>query len=115
MTWLRWFLWLCVAWPCAAQTPPKVWRLDRAAPAVNPSLRGLQFAVLTATQTRQDLILRVGIFNGNAESASGSAALRSEDVSLSAMTEGQVIKSQPTTITLTDLFGSGTNALAEFC
>ena len=108
MTWLRWFLWLCVAWPCAAQTPAKVWRLDRAAPAVNPSLRGLQFAVLTATQTRQDLILRVGIFNGNAESASGSAALCSEDVSLSAMTEGRVIKSQPTTITLTDLFGSGT-------
>lgn len=108
MTWLRWLLWLCVAWPCAAQISPKVWRLDRASPAVNPALRGLQFAVLTATQTQQDLMLRVGIFNGKAESASGSAVLMSEDVALSAMTEGRVVKIQPTTITLTDVFGTGT-------
>jgi hypothetical protein len=74
MSWMRWLLWLCCAWPCVAQLQtPKVWRMDRAAPATNPALRGLQFAVLTATQTQQDLILRVGVFNSKAEALTGSA------------------------------------------
>ena len=109
MSWMRWLLWLCCAWPCAAQLQaPKVWRLDRAAPATNPALHGLQFAVLTATQTQQDLILRIGVFNSRAEALTGTASVTSEHFTLSAMTEGEVIRIQPTTATLTDMFGSGT-------
>jgi hypothetical protein len=82
--------------------------MDRAAPATNPALRGLQFAVLTATQTQQDLILRVGVFNSKAEALTGSAPVLAEHFTLSAMTDGDVTRTQPTTATLTDMFGQGT-------
>lgn len=109
MSRIRWLLWLCCAWPCGAQLQTsKVWRMDRAAPATNPALRGLQFAVLTATQTQQDLILRVGVFNGKAEPLTGSAPVLAEHFTLSAMTDGDITRIQPTTATLTDMFGQGT-------
>jgi len=109
MSRIRWLLWLCCAWPCAAQLQTsKVWRMDRAAPATNPASVCLQFAVLTATQTQQDLILRVGVFNGKAEPLTGSAPVLAEHFTLSAMTDGDITRIQPTTATLTDMFGQGT-------
>ena len=86
------------------------YRLNIGSPAITPGLQRLQIVVHTVTQTDQDLLLRVGVFNPTDKDASAVETLTANDITLVSFADGTRRQTGPTTHTLTDLCPGGTLA-----
>ncbi|MDB6137570.1 MAG: hypothetical protein JWO94_642, partial [Verrucomicrobiaceae bacterium] len=105
--------WLCLAAVIAASAmaaSAASFRLNVGSPAVTPGLQGLQMVVHTVTQTEQDLVIRLGVFNSTDKPLAAVETLGTEDVMLVAYTDGKRFQTAPTTHTLTELCPGGTLA-----
>ena len=87
-----------------------VYRLNMGAPATDLALPGLQIVVHTVTQTDQDLIMRVGVFNPTDKPVTGDQVLTATNITLTAYAKGKRYQITPTTSTLTDLCPGGSLA-----
>ena len=95
---------VCMPMPAVAQ---QHYKLNVLRPGNQPPCFGLDLSVLTVTQTRQDLIFRIGIFNTTEQDIQHSRPLATNEVSLKVFSGGRKLEAHPTTTTLTDLFPSG--------
>ncbi len=95
---------LCLGLWCAPALAQQHFKLNASVAGSEAPCLELKFGVLTVTQTRQDLIMRVGVLNPTAKLIVASQPLKTDDFSLSVLVKGQRLVVHPTTTTLTDLF-----------
>lgn len=92
---------------CAAVFGQQHYKLNLLRPGNQPPCFGLDMGVLTVTQTAQDLIFRIGIYNTTDEDIQHSRPLTTDEIALTIFTHGRKLEAHPTTSTLTDLFPNG--------
>ncbi len=106
----------------AARADTTVYKLNLMAAATDTGgAAGLQLVLHTVSQTDQDLIMRVGVFNPGNGTVANDITLTAADITLTAFAQGRRYQITPTTTTLTSLCPAGSlnsrvmnNALLTF-